>query len=291
MTRTIWLNGQTLEPGDAHAPFLAHALHYGTGVFEGIRSYQTARGPAIFRLREHMDRMKRGADALAMSLDADRLGQVIRAHLADSGMGDAYIRPLAFYATGGLMLDVAALSPQVGVALIASRSHLGDDAGRAGVRVTISSLARISARSVPPLKLCGNYVNSILAKLEATRRGFDEALLLDAAGAVCEATGENLFVVRKGRVTACVHPDALPGITRASIVELTGADEAPLTRDEMLSADEVFLTGTSAEVAPVCEIDGRRFAVGPITREAQVLYREAVTGLIPAKDSWLTYAA
>lgn len=284
----VWSDGALVEAGQAAASPLAHGLHYGTGVFEGIRAYPTAEGPAVFRLDAHLERLGMGAAALGMDLDLAELRAGCLAVLAASGMDSAYLRPLVYYGTGGLGLDVAPLEVRRLVAAIPWANHLGEGIHH-GVRLAVSPLRRNPARALPPLKLCGNYVNSILAKLEASRRGFEEALFVDDQGCVVECTGENVFLVKGGRVTAVAHGDALPGITRDTILEITGGLGRIVDLEELLEADEVFLTGTSAEVTPVAELGHRRWDPGPVTRELQARYQDLVHGRDPAHRGWLTW--
>lgn len=284
----IWSDGELVEAGQAAAPALAHGLHYGTGVFEGIRAYPTATGPAIFRLDAHLARLGRGAAALAMEIDPEGLRRGCLEVLADAGLEAAYLRPLVYYASGGLALDVAPLRARSLVAAIPWSNHLGEAMAR-GVRLAVSPLRRNPSSALPPLKICGNYVNSILAKLEATRRGFEEALFTDDQGQVVECTGENVFLVRAGRVVAVEHPDALPGITRETILELAGGCARPVSLEELLDADEVFLTGTSAEVTPVAELGSRRWTPGRVTLELQARYLDLVHGRSEAHRDWLTW--
>lgn len=288
MTR-IWYQGRLADAAETPVSTLAPALHYGLGVFEGIRAYGTAAGPAIFRLDAHMERMARGAEALGLAFDPAACAQGCRAVLADSGLGDAYIRPLAFFAQGTLGLDVDLHTTHTLVAAIPWANHLGEGALK-GVRARVSPMRRNAARAIPPLKLCGGYVNAILAKREAARAGFQEAIFQDDQGYVVEATGENIFLVKAGRFVAVQHPDALPGITRATLIELTGAESRPVTLEELLEADEVFLTGTSAEVAPVSALDGRAWEPGPVTAELAAHYQELVHGRTADRLSWLTPA-
>ncbi len=287
---TVWVDGEFLSVDDTRASLMAHGLHYGTGVFEGIRAYDTNRGPAIFRLDDHMARFSAGADALAMNVDVKAMGQASLELLRRNGQSTAYVRPLSYFESGGLALDVAPLTPKSFVTTLPWKSHLGDAADDTGVKLRTSSHRRTPAAAVPALKLCGNYVNSIIAKLESTRAGYDEALFIDDDGYVCEATGENVFMVKGGRVTAVDHHDALSGITKASVMTLTGAESRRVHRDELLDADEVFLTGTSAEVAWVSEFDGRQFARNVATREIAMLYQDVVHGRRPEHESWLTWA-
>ncbi len=283
----LWMDGELLQPGKASASPLAHALHYGTGVFEGIRAYETEEGPAIFRLDEHLERLGRGAAALDMPVDLELLGRGCLEALAASGLESAYLRPLAFYETGGLGLDVAGLKLRHFVAALPWKNHLGDPAST-GVRVRTSPWRRNPAGALPPLKLCGNYVNSILAKLEATKAGFEEALFVDGEGRVVECTGENVFMVKDGQIIAVHHGDALPGITRATVMELRACQERPVTLAELKQADEVFVTGTSAEITPVAALDERQWTVGHVTRELQARYQDIVHGRSESHRAWLT---
>lgn len=282
---TLWMDGQLTE-GQGISP-LAHGLHYGTGVFEGIRAYATAHGPAIFRLEAHLQRMGRGAEALGMAVDLDLLRRGCLEAMAASGLEAAYLRPLAFFETGGLSLDVAGLKVRQLVAALPWKNHLGEGDQR-GIMLRTSPYRRVSCEALPPLKLCGIYVNSILAKLEATRAGFEEALFVDAEGRVVECTGENVFFVKGGRVVAVESPHALPGITRETVIDLAGAEARPVTLEELRDADEIFVTGTSAEVTPVRCLDDRQLGVGPVSRDLSALYQEVVHGRSAAHRDWLT---
>ena len=226
---------------------------------------------------------------LGIEIDCYRLNEAVRSVLDVNNHREAYIRPIVFYGSGSLGLDVGeSLPSHVAVASMTWSSHLGDAAKRDGIRVHRSAVRRVSARALPPLKLCGAYVNSVIAKRAATASGFDEALFVDDLGLVCEATGENVFMVNNGEVTAVSHADALPGITRQTVIELTQATSRPVTYQELLEADEVFLTGTSAEVTPVNCLDGLEKVIGPITRQVQQLYDRAVRGALPGYGRWLT---
>lgn len=279
-----WFDGTLAPATQLHAPLISHALHYGTGVFEGIRAYATAEGAAIFRLDAHLQRMACGARALGMTFDADAAQEAVLATLTANAHRDAYVRPLQWYGEGGLGLDVAPLQTHLMVASMPWNSHLGGHR----VRLAVSNLRRTPSVSVPALKLCGNYVNSILAKLDASRRGFGEALFLDHERRVVECTGENVFLVKDGRVIAVAHSDALPGITRDSVIELTGAQQRSVTIEELHAADEVFLTGTSAEIAAVEALDDTRYGNNPVTRELQDLYARLVRGQVAGYEHWLT---
>lgn len=284
----VWVDGQMRALDEAHVSPLAHGLHYGTGVFEGIRCYGTAKGPRIFRLDAHMQRMAKGAQHLAIPFDVPQVTDACARVIRDNDFQNAYLRPLSYYESGGLGLDVAPLTARSLVAAMPWKSHLGDSHASRGVRLRTSSYRRVPSSAVPALKICGVYANSILAKYEAVRAGYEEALFVDDRGFVCEATGENVFLVKHGKVIAPTHVDALPGITRATIVQLTQAEERPVTLDELREADEIFLTGTSAEVAGVGVFDGREIGVGKLTREISRHYLAVVHGETSDHGGWLT---
>ena len=285
MSLMQFCDGEIAEADAFSVPLTSHALHYGTGVFEGIRSYATDDGgAAVFRLPEHLERMRKGAEALGMTFDVAQATEAVLATLRANGHRDAYIRPLLWFNAGGLGLDVDKLSERLMVATLPWTSHLGTHR----VRLTVSPFRRNPAKALPPLKLCGNYVNSILAKREATQRGFGEALFVDDGGYVVECTGENVFMVKDGRVTAIEHGDALPGITRDTVIQLTGADSRPVRIEELKAADEVFLTGTSAEIARVEAIDERVFAASPFGDALAARYADIVRGRSDAARGWLT---
>jgi branched-chain amino acid aminotransferase len=285
MSLMQWCDGEIAGAETFSAPLTSHALHYGTGVFEGIRSYATDDGgAAVFRLPEHLERMRKGAKALGMRFDVAQATEAVLATLRANAHRDAYIRPLLWFNAGGLGLDVDKLSERLMVATLPWTSHLGTHR----VRLTVSPFRRNPAKALPPLKLCGNYVNSILAKREATLRGFGEALFVDDAGFVVECTGENVFMVKNGRVTAVEHGDALPGITRDTVIQLTGADSRPVRIEELQAADEVFLTGTSAEIARVEAIDERVFGASSFGDALTARYADVVRGRAEAHRGWLT---
>lgn len=284
MSLSLWYNGDIVRVDEIGIHPLAHGLHYGTGVFEGIRAYATPDGAAVFRLRDHLDRMARGCEALGIRFSINEFEAATLAVLRENKHRDAYIRPLAVYARGGLGLDVEALSEDVLVASMPWKPHLGSER----VKLTHSPYRRNTAAAIPPLKLCGAYVNSILAKREATSRGFGEALFTDVHGQVVECTGENVFLVKNGRVTAVEHADALPGITRATVIELAGAEVRPVSLEELANADEIFLTGTSAEIAQVGWLDQRELGANPVTLELRRLYQRVVTGQEASRNGWLT---
>ncbi len=281
----LWYDGELVDVGTLQATVHTHAMHYGSGVFEGIRAYATRRGAAVFRLPEHLERMRKGAELLGMTFDVAQATDAVLATLRANRQGDAYIRPLAWYGDGGFGLDVAGHPQHLMVATSSTNVHLGGNR----TRVAVSSWRRNPASSLPPLKLCGAYVNSILAKREVKARGFDEAMFVDDAGFVVECTGANLFVVRDGRVTAVEHRDALPGITRDTLIRLIGAESRPVSLEELHNADEVFACGTAAEVTPIGEIDGRAYdPQSPVAREIAAVYARTVRGESSWSSAWLT---
>ncbi len=285
-TARLWFDGSLIAADAPCAPLTTHALHYGSGVFEGIRSYAIADGgAAVFRLPEHLERMHKGAQALGIAFDVAEATTATLAVLRANSQRDAYVRPLAWCGTGSIGLDVAALSNHLMVATFPTGVHLD----RGEVKLGVSSWRRNPATSLPPLKLCGAYVNSILAKREAKARGFDEALFVDEHGYVVECTGANVFMVKDDCVVAVEHADALPGITRDTLIGLTGAQSRAVTLDELTDADEVFVCGTAAEVTPIDALDGRRFVGNAVGGEIAQLYQRVVRGEDPRYHAWLTY--
>jgi len=284
----LWFDGELTSADTPQAPLTTHAMHYGTGVFEGIRSYATRDGAAVFRLPEHLERMRRGADLLGIDFDVDAAFEATLQTLRANGHRDAYIRPLTWLGNGAdgvtVGLDVPGLSQHFMVLTLPTVVHLNGKRSR----LTVSPWKRNPASSLPPLKLCGAYINSILAKRESRLRGFDEALFVDEDGHVVECTGANVFMVRGGEVTAVSHRDALPGITRETVIALSGAQSRPVTHHELLDADEVFVCGTAAEIAPISALDRREFGDNPVTRDLQALYARVVRGEEPAHAHWLT---
>ncbi len=280
----VWFDGELLAPEAARIGLHTHALHYGSGVFEGIRAYATAAGCAVFRLPEHLQRMHMGARLLGLPFDVEVARTAILDTLRANRAGDAYVRPLLWSGEGGFGLDVAGHAVHLMVATAPTTVHLTG----ARTRLGVSPWRRNPASSLPPLKLCGAYVNSILAKAEARSRGLDEALFVDAEGRVVECTGANVFMVRNGRVTAVEHADALPGITRDTLIALSGAESRSVSLDELRDADEIFACGTAAEVAPVAHLQGRDYAPGAVTNELAALYARVVRGAVAAHAHWLT---
>ena len=280
----LWFDGEIADADALQADLSTHAMHYGSGVFEGMRSYATQQGAAVFRLSDHLQRMRKGAELLGIAFDEAQAAEATLQALRANGHRDAYIRPLAWVGTGNFGLDVAGHAQHLMVATTPTLVHLGGTS----TRMTVSPWRRNPASSLPPLKLCGAYVNSILAKREAKARGFDEALFVDGDGFVVECTGANVFLVKRGRVTAVEHRDALPGITRDTLIALTGADARAVTLDELRDADEVFACGTAAEVAPIAALDDRVFGDNPISRDLVALYARVVRGEEATAQAWLT---
>ncbi len=281
----VWFDGALIDGDTPQAGLTTHAMHYGSGVFEGIRAYATFNGGgAVFRLPEHLERMRKGAALLGLAFDPAQATEAVLATLRANGHRDAYVRPLAWFGEGGFGLDVEGHAPHLMVATTATRVHL--DGSRA--RIGVSTWRRNPADSLPPLKLCGGYINSILAKREAKQRGFDEALFTDRAGNVVECTGANVFMVKDGAITAVEHPDALPGITRDTLLALSGASSRMVSLAELLDADEVFACGTAAEVAPIAQIEQREYGANPVSRALAAQYQRVVRGEDASHASWLT---
>ena len=296
----IWFNGQLIEWRDAKTHVLTHTLHYGMGVFEGVRAYETAEGPAIFRLQEHTKRLFNSAKILGMKLPytQDEINQAHIDVVKANNLHSCYFRPMAYY--GAAKLGVAPQADDVQVILAAWPwgAYLGEEGMKRGIRVRVSSFTRHHPNiHMIKAKANGNYLNSILANTEATRDGYDEAILLDAQGYVAEGSGENIFVVNEGRLYTPALDVALDGITRKSVIAIAEEMGLPviekrITRDELYAAEEVFFTGTAAEVTPIREIDNREIGLGergPITTEIQQRYFDIVEGKNPAYRHWLTY--
>jgi branched-chain amino acid aminotransferase len=300
-SKFIWMDGEMVPWADARVHVLSHALHYGSGVFEGIRAYETPDGTAVFRLTEHMERLHRSARAyrIPLSWSVGDLNEAAKEVLRVNELEAGYIRPLAFLELGSIGLNPAGAATKTIVAAWRWGAYLGEDGLENGIRTTVSSWRRIDhGMLVPEAKGTGQYLNSILAKTEAVSSGYDEAILLNSQGFVAEGSGENIFVARDGVVTTPPITDGcLDGITRDSVIKLLSEAghpvvEASRTRADLYYADEIFLCGTAAEVTPVREIDHRAIGEGrpgPITRNAQRLFRDAVTGKLDQYRSWLTY--
>ena len=294
----IWLDGEMVPWRDAKVHVLTHTLHYGMGVFEGVRAYQTDKGAAIFRLQEHTDRLFRSAHILNMPMpyDKETINQATCAAVKENNLDSAYIRPMVFYGSEGMGLRADNLKTHVMIAAWSWGAYLGKEALEQGIRIKTSSYTRHHVNiTMCKAKANGNYMNSMLALGEAMRDGYDEALLLDVDGYVAEGSGENFFLVRDGVVYTPELTSALDGITRATILTLCSelgieVREKRITRDEVYVADECFFTGTAAEVTPIRELDGRQIGEGcrgPITKTLQTMYFDLVHGRGDGHDDWL----
>jgi branched-chain amino acid aminotransferase len=297
--RKVWMNGVLVDWADATVHVLSHALHYGTGVFEGIRCYETAQGPAVFRLREHFERLHRSAKIFLMDIPYSIEELVAATHelIRVNELESCYIRPIAYRGYGAMGLNPENNPVDVSIAVWPWGAYLGDEALRHGVRMTVSSWRRHDPNIIPPqAKVTGAYINSAMAKLEAVRSGYDEAVMLNPQGFVSEATGENIFVVIDGELfTPPLVSGPLPGITRASVMTIAAdlgmpVGERQLTRADLYSAEEIFCTGTAAEVTPVREIDQRVIGEpGPITVAIQQKYFQIIRGEDEKYFDWLDF--
>ncbi|MHB0977278.1 MAG: branched-chain amino acid transaminase [Candidatus Aquicultorales bacterium] len=295
----IWFNGSLVPWDEAQVHVLTHALHYGSGVFEGIRAYETAKGPAVFRLREHIERLFASAKIYLMPVpySVDELVEATKATVKASGLSSCYIRPIIFRGYGEMGLNPLNAPVDVAVAVWPWGAYLGEEGCLHGIRAMISSFRRIDPNSLPPAaKATGQYINSILAKLEAVYSEYEEAILLDSRGFVSEGTGENIFVIKGGVIhTPSTASSILTGITRDTVMTLARdlgipIVERDLVRSDLFLADEVFLTGTAAEVVPIREVDKRVIGEpGPVTKELQAKYNALVRGDDPKYEHWLEY--
>jgi len=299
-TEKIWLDGVFVPWDEARVHVLTHTLHYGLGAFEGIRCYEGARGPAIFRLREHIDRLFASAHILGMEVpySPEEVSRACLETVRVNAMKSCYIRPLVFIGDGEMGLAAKSNAIRVSIAVWPWGTYLGDEGVRNGIRVKTSSFQRFHVNSLmPKAKAVGHYVNSILASNEAKRAGYDEALLLDTQGFVAEGSGENVFIVRNGRVKTPPLTSVLDGITRSTAIALLAergieVQEQYFVRDEIYTAEEAFLTGTAAEITPVRELDDRRVGAGkpgPITRALQEDYARATRGEDERHTAWLAF--
>ncbi|MEE9344061.1 MAG: branched-chain amino acid transaminase [Methylococcales bacterium] len=299
---SIWLDGEWLPWRDAKVHVLTHTLHYGAGVFEGVRAYQCNQGTAIFRLSDHTDRLFRSAHILRMKMpfDKDTINRAQLEAVSRNNLSSAYIRPMCFYGSEGMGLRADNLKTHIMIAAWEWGSYLGEENMTNGIRIRTSSYIRNHVNSVMcKAKANGNYINSILALQEALECGCDEALLLDHEGYVAEGSGENIFIVRNGILYTPDLTSALEGITRETVMTLAedlglSVKEKRITRDEVYIADEAFFTGTAAEVTPIRELDGRMIGNGkrgPITEQLQTLYFEVVRGNLERYGSWLSFVS
>lgn len=299
----IWLDGEMVPWRDAKVHVLTHTLHYGLGVFEGVRAYRTPdRGTCIFRLEEHTNRLFNSAKILGMKMPFDRatINEAQRAVVRENGLEEAYLRPLCFYGSEAMGLRADNLETHVMVASWEWPSYMDPEARERGIKVRTSSYTRHHVNiTMCKAKACGNYINSMLALREAVDCGAEEALLLDNEGYVAEGSGENIFLVRGDRIYTPDLTSCLDGITRATVFSLAAElgyriEERRITRDEVYIADEAFFTGTAAEVVPIQSLDGRIIGEGrrgPVTEKLQAMYFDAVRGKRPENSAWLTPVA
>ena len=293
----IWMNGELVPWDDAKVHVLTHGLHYGTGVFEGVRAYETDRGPAIFRHRDHLERLQKSAELYYIDLpySLEELREATHEVIRRNGLDSCYIRPIAFRGYGEMGLYAPTAPVEVIVAVWTWGAYLGEDGKRNGVRAKVSSWRRISPDSlIPHAKASGQYLNSILAKTEAAKAGYDEAILLDQNGVVCEGSGENVFLVREGELVTPGHTASiLDGISRKSVIQIAedlgyAVVERDISRSELYVAEEAFLVGTAAELVPVREIDDRDLGEpGEITRVLAAKYEDALHGRAQEYLEWL----
>ncbi len=296
----IWQDGKLVPWREATTHVLTHSLHYGMSVFEGVRAYRTERGAAIFRLEDHTDRLFNSAHIFQMAMPYDKATineahkEVLRANKLESG----YLRPIAFYGSEKMGVSPKGAKVHVAIAAWPWGAYLGEEGLERGIRVKVSSYTRHHVNiSMVRAKASGHYINSILANNEVTNEGYDEAMLLDPEGYVAEGAGENLFIVKKGKLYTPDLTSCLEGITRATVLQIAGelglsVQEKRITRDEVYCCDEAFFTGTAAEVTPIRELDGRQIGIGrrgPVTAEIQARYFDVVNGRSAQHDDWLAY--
>ncbi len=295
----IWYDGELVPWRNATTHVLTHTLHYGMGVFEGVRAYNTPQGTAIFRLQAHTDRLFDSAHIMGMKIpfSKDEINEATRAAVRENNLESAYIRPMVFYGSEAMGLRASGLKTQVIVAAWSWGAYMGDEALQVGIKVRTSSFTRHHVNiSMTRAKANGNYINSMLALQEAISGGADEAMLLDTEGYVAEGSGENIFLVRNGVIYTPEVTSCLNGITRNTILTLAAEHglevvEKRITRDEVYIADEAFFTGTAAEVTPIREVDGRQIGAGrrgPVTEKLQTAYFDLVTGKTDAHAEWRT---
>ena len=294
----IWKNGEFVAWDEANVHVLTHGLHYGTGVFEGIRCYDTeAKGPAIFRHRDHLERLGKSAELYYLPLDysLDEIGEATKELIRRNGLRSCYIRPLAFRGYGEMGLYAHSAPVEVVVAVWPWGAYLGEEGKQKGIRAKVSSWRRISpAGLIPHAKASGQYLNSILAKTESAKAGYDEAVLLDERGFVCEGSGENIFVITDGKIVTPPHvASILDGVSRKSVMQIAEdlgypVAERDIARAELYMADEIFLTGTAAELVPMREIDDHDLGgPGEITKAIQSKFEDALHGRAEEYLEWL----
>lgn len=295
----IWMDGELVDWSEAKVHLLSHSLHYGSGVFEGIRAYETSRGAAVFRLTDHLKRLFRSASVYRMPIpfSLEELVEATKVVIRANGLKSCYIRPIAFRGYGEMGLHPMAAPVNVAIAVWPWGAYLGEEGIKNGVRAKVSSFRRNEPNSIPiAAKATGQYLNSILAKMEVTEAGYDEAILLNQHGYVADGAGENVFVVRNGFLyTPPTSSGALEGITRDSVMRIAEEFEIPcrekdLVRTDLYTADEAFFTGTAAEIVPIREVDDRPIGEpGPITRRIQEKFFRIVKGQDKDFEHWLEY--
>jgi branched-chain amino acid aminotransferase len=297
-TDKIWMNGELVDWADAKIHVASHGLHYGSGVFEGIRCYDTPKGPEVFRLTDHLDRLHNSAKLLYMEIPfaIDELRNACNELLATNGLNECYLRPIAFYGYGELGVHARGNPVEVAIMSWPWAPYLGEESLKNGIRAKISSWQRVSPNIVPHAsKATGVYLNSMLAVTEAVNAGYDEAILLTPEGTVADGSGENIFVVRGGVIyTPDLATGILPGITRDTITQIAqdlgySVIEKSLIRSDLYLADEVFMCGTAAEVTPLSSVDDHELGVGPVTFEIQKAYLDTVRGKSERWGQWLEH--
>ena len=296
----IWFNDKFVPWREAKTHVLTHTLHYGLGVFEGVRAYETKKGAAIFRLEDHTKRLFNSAHIVGMKIpfDAAKINKAQKESISKNNLKSGYIRPMAFYGAEAMGISAKELSTNVIVAAWNWGAYMGQEALESGIKVKTSSFSRHHVNStMTKAKANGNYMNSIIAHQEATSDGYDEALLLDTQGFIAEGTGENIFIVKHGKLYTPTLSSALEGITRDTVITIAKdlnveVIEKNITRDEVYTADEAFFTGTAAEVTPIKELDKRLIGKGKrgsLTEEIQKIYFDTVKGINSHYAHWLTY--
>lgn len=297
-SKFIWSDGKLVEFEKATVHMLTAALHYGAAVFEGIRAYKTDKGPAVFRLQEHSERLLKSAQIFGfrdLPYTTDDVSKAIKETVKANGFDECYIRPLLYLTAGAWNLNIDAGKPGLMIAVWEWSNYLGQEALAKGIRANISSFTRHHPNvMMTKAKIAGNYVNSILAKTESVRLGFEEAIMLDPQGYIAECTGENLFIVKRGKIFTPSTAPVLEGITRHSIHTIAkdlgySVSEIPISRDQLYNADEVFVCGTAAEVIGLSEIDFRKIGdgkSGKVTREIQTVYHDAIRGKLAKYEAW-----
>lgn len=299
-TKRIWFDGKFVNWDDAKIHVLTHALHYGYAIFEGIRCNSTPEGPAIFRLNEHIDRLFDGARVYKMRLPytKEQLTGACLDLVKENGLKECYVRPIVFSAQGEMGVNPMNNPVMGAIGCWEWGAYLGEEGMEKGIRCTVSSWARIDSRILPPQAKCSaNYANSILAKTDALAAGYDEAILLTLEGYVAEGSGENIFRVKNGEVyTPTMESGILGGITRASVIQIARDNgivvhEEDFTREGLFTADELFFSGTAANVTPIREVDGRSIGSGqfPVTKKIQQVYLDAIHGKVEKYRPWLSY--